>query len=565
MSSKLGTLWVATLLIAILAACGQPAPTATDIVPPPANSSPITESSPIIALTETLAATATPEPTPTSEPTATSVPASTPEVTASSEEIEEEPTDGSYLDEEVGINAGAWGGEPPLIASMFGDVSPDAPQRIAVPIADVSIAEFMVFSGNPETQVTILNPAGEVVEEPTAINLGAFEGSYTNQLRLLDPEDGIWQVEVTSIVPDMYGFAVTAETGTFLAVVAGDGHSRYLVGEPITVTAALVQGESDLLNEGTVLTGTWHESWEGAIQPLNFHLTESGFYEAQLGPFMETTDVTIAVTATNGFIHRMGDFQFSTYEQSARIIGVQSEKLTDADGDGKAESLDLEVLLEVQKASRYHLRGFLDNGTVAPGNHQAYADYGSRFSDDSPLLEVGQHLVPLSFPSEQIHSIGEDGPYRVYFALEDIEQNNPLDSEGEDYWTQPYPVTSFSRAEPILISGGTDEAVDTDGDGQYDQLIITLNIDVETPATYYWSAALGGQSGDTASSSGSGHLENETEVQFVFNGEEIRARAIDGPYLLYGVRVTQERGNPDLDLWDPVYTTGPYRHDEFQE
>jgi hypothetical protein len=123
--------------------------------------------------------------------------------------------------------------------------------------------------------------------------------------------------------------------------------------------------------------------------------------------------------------------------------------------------------------------------------------------------------------------------------------------------------------------------VDSNGNGQYDQLVLELEVTVTQPGDYWllgqlsasqMEPALQGTGGVIAEAWVHPYLaEGSQTVRLVFGGQDISLKRVDGPYLLSGLWVTDvenpgltEFMNESLAYRGYAYTTAPYQATEFE-
>lgn len=136
-----------------------------------------------------------------------------------------------------------------------------------------------------------------------------------------------------------------------------------------------------------------------------------------------------------------------------------------------------------------------------------------------------------------------------------------------------------------IIGAVTKErTIDTNGDGQYEQLALTLNLATLSPGKYWVMGHLSADQNETTDQALrlSGGLVSvalaeveitaaSQDVDLVFDGIDISSKRTDGPYRLRGVWVTaaetpgpEEFMNESLAYKGDVYRTAPYKSDDFQ-
>jgi hypothetical protein len=133
----------------------------------------------------------------------------------------------------------------------------------------------------------------------------------------------------------------------------------------------------------------------------------------------------------------------------------------------------------------------------------------------------------------------------------------------------------------LIVRGLKDYGLDLDGDGYFDQLVIEIEVNAPQPGTYWFQADLGVDrqvptlvwtGGLIATAVVRADLaEGANTVQLVFDGLQISAAKVDGPYALKYLSITdvddptpEDFANRGLGHWGSLYTTADYRAYDFQ-
>ncbi len=263
--------------------------------------------------------------------------------------------------------------------------------------------------------------------------------------------------------------------------------------------------------------------------------------------------------------YRAYDFQ----NWGAALSGVVSEQGIDSDGDGRYEGLTLNVGLDIFKPGTYTVQGGLYD---AQGQFIGWADWTG----------TGSTAV-LNFMALK----GTVGPYTLGEVNLINAEGVIIDSMAGAYTTQQVTQAEIKthivdQAEPIhvgevgaeAILPGTysDAGVDTDGDGKYDQLVITVNIQVE-PVEAGQAFRLEGWLVDEHGSLISWAITDPQvlsdgvhALSLAFDGRIINEHGVDGPYTLVALKILP---GDIYDVQDEVhvaYTTSAYDydHDDFE-
>jgi hypothetical protein len=133
----------------------------------------------------------------------------------------------------------------------------------------------------------------------------------------------------------------------------------------------------------------------------------------------------------------------------------------------------------------------------------------------------------------------------------------------------------------LTVRGLRDYGLDLDGDGYFDQLVIEIEVNATQPGTYWFQGDLGVDrqvptlvwtGGLIAVAVVRADLaEGTNTVQLIFDGLQIFASKVDGPYALKYLSITdvdnptpEDFANRGLGHWRSLYTTADYRAYDFQ-
>ena len=150
--------------------------------------------------------------------------------------------------------------------------------------------------------------------------------------------------------------------------------------------------------------------------------------------------------------------------------------------DGYYESLVTEVELEILSAGEYLVLGFLEKEGQHIANRPAYESMLPCSGDVSG--ETGRYTVDITFSGEQIRQSGEDGPFDLILHVIGEESNASLITQ-----TPPYEHTGFGEI-GALFKELTNATIDENGDGKYEFVESSFEVEVRTPGDYHFQGNL---------------------------------------------------------------------------
>lgn len=234
-------------------------------------------------------------------------------------------------------------------------------------------------------------------------------------------------------------------------------------------------------------------------------------------------------------------------ELPGAIVGA-TDSTADGDGNGFAESLDVDLALEVFKPMEFHLQGTLwpNDGDGDPISFAAL----------SPRLEGGTSAARLRFDGRAIWRRGIAGPYFLQIVLHDEDGKQV---SAKDFATKAYEPQQFERR-PILLSGPFgDRGRDADGDGLYDSLAIEAVVSASEAGRYSIIGWLESGDGESTASAETtlALFAGDQAISLEFSGPEVLALGSEGPYRLSYLQAMDESGSL-VDSISDAHTTGTY-------
>lgn len=156
--------------------------------------------------------------------------------------------------------------------------------------------------------------------------------------------------------------------------------------------------------------------------------------------------------------------------------------------------------------------------------------------------------------------VAQPGLHRVLFIAEGA------DGLGRRFSRETFGLASVSDGN-VEVTGFSDVAHDTNGNGYFDELEVRAQVTVDAPGQYRVLAVLVDSAGRAHQISRSQTLAaGANTVSLRFNGRDLYRNRTDGPFSLTSLRMAQEG---DIDLMpvldtDPGYSTAAYNYRSFE-
>jgi hypothetical protein len=187
-------------------------------------------------------------------------------------------------------------------------------------------------------------------------------------------------------------------------------------------------------------------------------------------------------------------------------------------------------------------------------------------------LQPGTVEIPLEFHGRELGYMA-DGPYQLvsllFTQLSGSETTVAMIHEPM-YTTQAYSRYDWPRKNAILLAGVTEQGIDTNGNGLYEYLEITIPVDVLEEGAYYASGYLEPKflDADFFHPSTTGEAiplkQGRNELVLRFDGTMISASGKDGPYKVTELSITGAIGGwSDYGMYT-VIETRPYKSTDFE-
>jgi len=279
----------------------------------------------------------------------------------------------------------------------------------------------------------------------------------------------------------------------------------------------------------------------------------------------------------NGLDFSQPDYQTSPYRfddfgvVGATLTNEYGHEAIDTDDDGYADALIVETGLKIEKAGTYTVQGVMFVGEHETPVQASWTGYGPRVT----LQFDG--LKDTTGPYTLAHLFVRDAADRVTDGIKEpypLGEVPELSARSIRLGVQsPLSAAPYENWLTFIITGTgySDAGVDTDGDGKFDQLRITVDVEIEAGEggqTYRlegWLADANSSLISWAVGDSQVLAEGTHNLSLDFDGRLINEHNVDGPFTLVALKALPGSTYTVLDEVDVAYTTSAYDHDAFEE
>ncbi|MEX2497685.1 MAG: choice-of-anchor X domain-containing protein [Wenzhouxiangellaceae bacterium] len=451
-----------------------------------------------------------------------------------------------------------------------------------IPIDQPGPVFFVMFYPDDRLglDLELISPSGQVIDPQTAAsdaNMAHDQGDILGGLMTVynigNAETGTWIARVTASVSAdasvempylVSGWMEQSEITLQGSFETASIHS----GEPLIINAAIADSGNPVADaqasaiieqpDGSILSQMLNDDGIGADE-----VAGDGIYTGVFGDTAQAGMYRVAFEASRSGSASGPDFSREAFniatvsESSSRFDGAFADFGLDSNGNGLFNQLVVEAGVNITDAGLYRIFGVLtdDNDNLHHANVVTE-------------LDAGPNTISLGFDGEALFRNGVDGPFRLkQLSLSEEHPDGlnimPVDELIDAHSTGFYPFEAFEHAALLLPGTGTSVGVDTNGNGLFDRLDVTVDVRIEVAGFYQWSARLVDSNGtDLGLSSGSSSFSSGLqEMSFFFDGETIGSNGVNGPYhvtglLLFGAGQSLVGGN--------VFTTDAFSASQFE-
>lgn len=242
------------------------------------------------------------------------------------------------------------------------------------------------------------------------------------------------------------------------------------------------------------------------------------------------------------------------FDGDALRILATGERAEDLTADGLYDSLSITATFDVLQPGVYEWHGVL---VAANGAQVAQATGRGQLSGEQPAV--------FAFTGQSIRAAGLDGPYTLTDVFVTRLEAGIANFYFDDvHSTAPYLAVQFG-ATPVVLNQLEQATIDLDGNGLYDQLVISATVAaIDREGDYRWRGHLFAPDGsEVGAVYGSSQLYRGKTLTFAFFGAAFRNAGGDGPYVLRNVTI-ENKAVPTQTMTLPLlYTTPPLQGAQF--
>lgn len=433
---------------------------------------------------------------------------------------------------------------------------------------------IMVTAMSKTLEVTLVSPNGtrrKVGDPDTATFTSGMlpdpnnpNSAGANYAIVLDqPVSGTYTLEVTETAPIAARREVVVNTlfeNSTRALLLGGGET-YPAGGSIRLAAVVMDSLGKVRN--LTITARLFRPNDGTFAPVAVSFRDDGtsgdptagdgIYTALVSPGAGTYEVEASIggVAASGAFRRTATASFDVVPRRVQITGTFTERTADTNGDGLINRIAIAPRANVLEAGLYDVvvRLRASNGNFIQRSARAGL--------------IGDSAPEVWFETEDLtRDLAVNGPWAVEMVTFQHSTGVPGDIRYDLGNTAAYQLDNFQRPR-LRIVGGSSTGVDTNGNGRFDRLDVTLQIGVDFAGSYTYSGSLRDRNGaDLGFRTGSRFLSAGAQtITLSFDGHTIGENGVDGPYSL--VNFLMFGGNHSIDA-AVAFTTPAYRASQFE-
>jgi hypothetical protein len=435
-------------------------------------------------------------------------------------------------------------------ANRVHTLAPSAPiVEETIAIDEAGQVELIFGSPSKTLKIELISPSGQRFSSGNTNSAGVRSLIYPDPadpnttganyvFALSKPQAGKWKYTIQDSAPLTKSRTVLLSLLSSSPVRAGmyvEPHNR--VNQDIRVALVTVDGQNILKNPLIKATVAKVDDPAFPQSAVNFHddgangdeVAGDGLFTASFksevpGKFQVYADIEGTSSQGSPF-QRDASTTFKVQEDRAHFSRSFTNRGIDSNGDGLFEQIGVSPTVEVLEGGEYEVAVTLK------------ASNGESITSRTVVnLPTGTATPEVKFASRDIKDfLKVNGPYlvsRAFLWRSDIDKSATLDEVFDLGSTAAYNIAQLQRQAIELSGGGTAIGVDTNGNGKFEYLDVTIPVDLLSSNYYNWGARLVDKNSKQIDLiAGSGYLSTgNSSVTLRFNGAAIGENGIDGPY-----------------------------------
>ena len=407
------------------------------------------------------------------------------------------------------------------------------PHVFTLTVGTSRVLTLDVTSKLSAVNVEILTPSGAPID-PALVErftvgpgevppLGAllFEEGFHVQTQVNSPATGTWTVRVT--LPA----GVTTAFGNISAFVTGGLSAGVTTSRPsyqVTDTAvvALVAFRDGVPVTGATVTANVDVAGLGATPAIVRLLDDGQNEDIAAGDGVYSGGITglapghylVSAVAQLGDEQATGATNFDVTTALARLAETKVDAGIDTNGDGLFEWIGVDIGVAVDTAATYEV--FVSLRSSSNSSELTAAARG--------MLAAGSRSIQVRFSVADIRRVlATNGPWEVRdvrlvpISTDGIATGVVADRTDDLGLTGAYSLAQLQRPVTQIVAGMTERGVDTNGNGLFDLLQTTFQVDTLRAGSYTWTGTLRSADGSALSvASGQGHSRGRHDDAWIY-------------------------------------------------
>ncbi|MHB9144557.1 MAG: esterase/lipase family protein [Symbiobacteriia bacterium] len=457
--------------------------------------------------------------------------------------------------------------EPPdwaLIDGFTGELADGETRTLTVPVSATGRARFRLAYTDGDPSLEVVSPDGQVLTPTTAQAAGATYTAVQGMLlfKLYDvptPMAGTWTLRVTGTgATHLFELAAGQLAAPFFE--AGVSESQIQPGATTIVTGKLTDAAGSPLTgaamnaevtapDGSAQTVALSDDGTSA-DAVAGDGTYSGLAGGQTDGYYTVRETALLADGTR----RLAMKDFAVGGASAQLLGNLSAAPVDLNGNGLFDQLQVGVDMQVNEPGSYLISADLVDG------QGALIDTATTMTESD--VAAGTTRLTLGFNGSRIYQHQVNGPFSLKNLRLERAGGITLATVDPSYLTAAYSYQSFEHARLRLGGTGSDQGVDTNGDGLYDALQVVVGVDSDVPGWHWVTARLmTGDEREVDWVEGWAYLQQgRNNIGMAFDGRKVRRSGYNGSFVLTDFTLQGPAGS--LVATD-VYRTGSYSYTSF--